>query len=437
MFYTDMTQKEVIMPLVTKVNQGYTQNTTTNKKPVKQESFEKKIDKRLACSLAATVGIAALAGAIIYKVRSGRNSNLVDDGQKIVEQAKHFFNKDNQLIEGVTLQNGKAINRDGSMFSGILNTINKKGEKITIQYQDGFMTSSTKDGKLLKRFENIKGMTREQGALIIQLDDEGLEKTHTFLTTYNNGKAKRISKGSIPAGREFAHITAIEFSPNGKIVARAEYNYLTLEHAQIYDESGNLIREIGLEHILENKKSRTNTTLEKIYDENGNVRIVKKINSYDFDIYTGMLSENDAQGTNLIKFYDRDGTCVKTISTKSGYNGQWISIHDKENKYLFNEMISPKDTFSYTASIVGEDTELFMLDTNTGRIKLSSRTARDIPKEELKQLITRTANKLEDAYDIIQKEKMTYITGKDEDLGVTHIDIPSIIRQMRELVESY
>ena len=163
------------MPLVTKVNQGYTQNTTTNKKPVKQESFEKKIDKRLACSLAATVGIAALAGAIIYKVRSGRNNNLVDDGQKIVEQAKHFFNKDNQLIEGVTLQNGKAINRDGSMFSGILNTINKKGEKITIQYQDGFMTSSTKDGKLLKRFENIKGMTREQGALIIQLDDEGLE----------------------------------------------------------------------------------------------------------------------------------------------------------------------------------------------------------------------------------------------------------------------
>ena len=197
--------------------------SSSEQKPAKKMKADKKL---LAFSMAAAVGVAVLAGVVIHKVKSGKTSNLVEDGKKTAENIKQFFNKDNQLIDGVNLQKGRALNADGSGSSGIMNTVNRKGDKFTIEYLDGFITSSSKNGKLLKKFENIENLAREQGVQITKFNDKGIKETQTLITKYSNGKLKRIYKSPelSKISREYVNWTATEFTPDGKLAAKARYN---------------------------------------------------------------------------------------------------------------------------------------------------------------------------------------------------------------------
>lgn len=428
------------------INQKYIENQKTKQteKPVQQIPTEKKPDKKaLFCSVAAAIGVIALASTLIYKkIKSGKTDNLSDDGKKAFKIVRQFLNKDNQIIEGVTLQNGKAINADNTLFSGIMNTVNKKGEKISIEYQDGFIISSSKNNKIFKKFENITNLTREQGVLITKLDDKGIKDAQILVTTYDNGKAKRIFTNPKPSRNhdEIITMTATEISPNGKIAAKAEYDQNNcLQMAQIFDENGNLRREIGLKHKFEKTKYFDDKYLEKIFDENGNLRIIKKAKGNYYpaesvdDIRTWMLSEHYIHQPETIEFYSPNRMRERVISVKSEANSSKINIFEEGDNYSLRETINAKKDNSYSLNIVGQNMPLFKWDINSGSICLSSKTRDEASKKTLKQYIAKTADKLEEAYNIIEKEKMPYEPLKDGEY--THIDIPSIIKQMRSFLE--
>lgn len=436
------------MNSVSPINQKYivAQSTQQVEKPTEQNQTEKKINKKVVvCSIAAAAGIIALASALIYKAKTGRIKGASEEGEKIVENIKQFLNKDNQLVEGVTLNKGRAINADNTMFSGIMNTVNKKGEQITLEYQNGFIVSSSKNGKLFKKFENIANLTREEGVQITQYD-KGTRKFQTLITNYDNGKAKRIFESSIGQGDRWEANTAIEFSPNGKISAKAQFKGANnLRQAQIYDDNGRLIREIEHQRNLKIPGFSSRGYAEKLYDENGILTTIRYGDEYldtekCSDFRTMMLSESELPKPRRVEYYDANGNLVQGVQIIPGREQQICVLgKDGEDLQILQESISMSKDNSYVVVIRGEFQDecfnLFNWNVHDGKICLDSGIPEDLPKEELKTAITATANKLEEAYRIIQKEDMSYRVGKDGEF--THVDIPTVVQQMRDFASSY
>ena len=440
------------MNSVSPINQKYnvTQSTQQVEKPAEQNQTEKKINKKVVvCSIAAAAGIIALASALIYKAKTGRINGASEEGEKIVENIKQFLNKDNQLVEGVTLNKGRAINADNTMFSGIMNTVNKKGEQITLEYQEGFIVSSKRNGKLFKKFENIANLTREEGVQITQYD-KGTMKFRTLITNYDNGQVKRIYRDVNPTKnwQTLGQTTAIEFTPSGKVAAKAEYNSMgALQKAQIFDEDGRVIREIGMASKLDSSiRHHDNSYIEKEYRTDGTLKVRRHafdqyypVENTD-DIRTRMLSENKLHRPKKVEYYDANGNLVQGVRIIPGRE-QKIEVlrKDGEDLMVFDERISYKKENSYRAVIYGEvqGDNHPLLCWDDGKFDFHSRRAvvEDISNEELKTAITATANKLEEAYRIIQKEDMPFRVGKDGKF--THIDIPTVVQQMRDFVSLY
>ena len=435
------------MNSVSPINQKYivAQSMQQVEKPAEQNQTEMKINKKVVvCSIAAAVGIIALASALIYKAKTGKIKGASEEGEKIVENIKQFLNKDNQLVEGVTLNNGRAINADNTMFSGIMNTVNKKGEQITLEFQEGFIVSSKRNGELFKKFENIANLTREQGVQITQYD-KGSKKLQTLITKYDNGQVKRIYRDLNPTrNRQILDLsTAIEFTPSGKVAAKAEYNRMgTLQNAQIFDEDGRVRREIGMLYKLDGKTSYDWKKKKKEYRTDGTLKLKK----YAFDSYypvestadnrIRMLSENKLHRPNKVYYYDNSGTNIqKIVSTSPKYQEQSIEFNDGISNYKLIDRIKWKSNNDPTRGIdilLNTDDDLIMpfkWDSEKGILTLSN-GRRKGTKEQARQII----EKLEEAYNIVQEEGMAYYTGTDE--GLTYIDVPNVIQQMKELISS-
>ena len=435
------------MNSVSPINQKYivAQSMQQVEKPAEQNQTEMKINKKVVvCSIAAAVGIIALASALIYKAKTGKIKGASEEGEKIVENIKQFLNKDNQLVEGVTLNNGRAINADNTMFSGIMNTVNKKGEQITLEFQEGFIVSSKRNGELFKKFENIANLTREQGVQITQYD-KGSKKLQTLITKYDNGQVKRIYRDLNPTrNRQILDLsTAIEFTPSGKVAAKAEYNRMgTLQNAQIFDEDGRVRREIGMLYKLDGKTSYDGRYIEKEYRTDGTLKLKK----YAFDSYypvestadnrIRMLSENKLHRPNKVYYYDNSGTNIqKIVSTSPKYQEQSIEFNDGISNYKLIDRIKWKSNNDPTRGIdilLNTDDDLIMpfkWDSEKGILTLSN-GRRKGTKEQARQII----EKLEEAYNIVQEEGMAYYTGTAE--GLTYIDVPNVIQQMKELISS-
>lgn len=399
--------------------------------PTEQKPVKKGINRKaVVCSIAAAAGIIAVTGVIIHKVRTGKTNDI---------KIKKFFDKDNRLIEGVTIKKGKALNPDNTMFSGIMNTVNGKGEKITLEYQDGFIVNSSINGKLFKKFENIDNLTRNQGVQITKFNNNGERIHRTFITNYDNGKVKRIYKNPNKDFKNVDMITAAEFSKNGSKIAEAEYlGSGVLQQARIYDENGKLTRELGKKAILE--KSCDYNYIEKVYDSNGKLKIVKEAGSEYCESCvnptTYMLSEHKLFEPNFIQFYNSDGSINQSISIKAGSMGQRIDVLDKNEQFVnLEEILNSKGT--YSLFINGEEGNLMNTAQGSRELKLDSRVPKFSSRDEIIQQITKAADKLENAWNIMQKEGMPYKTGKDIEVGSTHFDVLDIIKQMRDFVSSY
>ena len=434
------------MNSVSPINQKYiiAQTTQQTEKPTEQNQTEKKINKKVVvCSIAAAAGIIALASALIYKAKTGRIKGASEEGEKIVENIKQFLNKDNQLVEGVTLNKGRAINADNTMFSGIMNTVNKKGEQITLEFQEGFIVSSKRNGELFKKFENIANLTREEGVQITQYD-KGERKLQTLITKYDNGQVKRIYRDLNPTrnGRISDLTTAIEFTPSGKVAAKAEYNsFGTLQKAQIFDEDGRVIREIGMASKLDSS-IRHNGYIENEYRTDGTLKVRRRaFDSYypvesTADNRIRMLSENKLHRPNKIFYYDNDGTTIqKSVWTLPKFQEQSIEFDDGIYSCKLIDRIKWKSNNDPTRGIdilLNTDDGLitpFKWNSEKGILTLSN-SRRKGTKEQARQII----EKLEEAYNMVQEEGMAYYTGTTE--GLTYIDVPNVIQQMKELISS-
>lgn len=121
------------------VNEG----AVDNKKTAKGDYLTiagKQINKKKAIIGGATV-LAAIAGGIALYIRGKNKLNILPN-----EGLKGFFDKNNNLAENVKFEKGKALYTDNSPFSGIFKTTNKKGNNITIEYENGIIKKSLVEG---------------------------------------------------------------------------------------------------------------------------------------------------------------------------------------------------------------------------------------------------------------------------------------------------
>ena len=244
--------------------QTTTNNANATTVPIGQEGSvssddsEKKNDNKLKLALIG-LGVLALgaAGAAIYiKTKKKLPTTGASDSKNVSEQVsdiqkniKKFLNSAGESVDNVKLQKGKAVLDDGSGFSGILETVNGKGQEIVIKYQDGFMAESTINGKLFKKFENLQSKpsisgankinySRAQGVTIKTFVENGnLEKEVSHLYDKNGKISRSYSEvvGEWPS--------AIDFK-DGKIVAKTAFGPDGVELAEVFDKDGNVIKKI-------------------------------------------------------------------------------------------------------------------------------------------------------------------------------------------------
>lgn len=243
--------------------QTTTNNANATTVPIGQEGSvssddsEKKNDNKLKLALIG-LGVLALgaAGAAIYiKTKKKLPTTGASDLKNVSEQVsdiqkniKKFLNSAGESVDNVKLQKGKAVLDDGSGFSGILETVNGKGQEIVIKYQDGFMAESTINGKLFKKFENLQSKpsisgankinySRAQGVTIKTFVENGnLEKEVSHLYDKNGKISRSYSEvvGEWPS--------AIDFK-DGKIVAKTAFGRDGI-FAEVFDKDGNVVKKI-------------------------------------------------------------------------------------------------------------------------------------------------------------------------------------------------
>ena len=164
-------------------------------------STKKENKKKTVIGVSILAGITALViGGVLYAKKGKANQKLKGVTANLEAGVKNFVNNNGAKIDGVKLVKGKAITSDGSVFSGIMETVTKSGKKVSLEYKDGFITQSKIDGKLFKKFENItipekfggNGtiLTRKQGVKITKFDN-GKFKEMAEHVYHDNGKIKR------------------------------------------------------------------------------------------------------------------------------------------------------------------------------------------------------------------------------------------------------
>ncbi len=216
------------------------QNSETISKP---EQTTENTNKGLTKAQKAAIGIGVLGAAAgaIYLAVSGK-------GKKALDAVKKYFNKnaDNakevkevaedtlekqkptrifqqgvgenkKIVENVKLENGRAVLEDGSGFTGVMKTVNKKGDCVAIQYDQGDMYRSFVDGSIFKEYDttyNLKEIVVDGQTKAVPVKD------YTRIDTF---------KDNIPMRR------AIHYYEDGKLVQSGKK---TLFH---YDENGKFI----------------------------------------------------------------------------------------------------------------------------------------------------------------------------------------------------
>ena len=208
----------------------------------------------LSSPVGATVAITTLAALFcgIANLANGKlNTNNVPQNIKsevannIEKAAKKFVNEAGEEVQNVILK-GKATLSDGSVFSGVMETVNEKGDKIAIKYKDGFMQETYINDKLHKIYEQLKSIplagqepieySRAQGTKIKLVKDDAVVKT--FMNLYDDsGKARRTLAQGLDGAYDMLDIQG------GKIVAKSKMKSLNLQ-AEVFDKDGNVVKNI-------------------------------------------------------------------------------------------------------------------------------------------------------------------------------------------------
>lgn len=160
------------------VNFKTTEETKNVTQPIRKEPETiEDGDKKLKYALIglAAVGTAIAAGVAIYKHKSTPDAAIKavkettggDGGQKV-----------KKLLSDIDFNAGEARLKDGKKFTGIIEDKLKNGDKITMEYVDGILQNSTRQGKknIEKAYEVIDGRLQTTIKLdgktkIVNIDD--------------------------------------------------------------------------------------------------------------------------------------------------------------------------------------------------------------------------------------------------------------------------
>ncbi len=123
---------------------------------------------------AAGIGVLGAAAGIIYLAVSGKGkkaldavkkyfSKNADNAKEVVEDTfetsknnkifEQGLGQNKKIVENVKLENGRAVREDGSGFTGVMTTVNKRGDDILIQYNHGDMYRSIVNDSVLKEYK--------------------------------------------------------------------------------------------------------------------------------------------------------------------------------------------------------------------------------------------------------------------------------------------
>ena len=388
----------------------------------KPDSYVTKDGKeKTALSKGAKIGIfaaaiAAIAGGI-YLYKSGKGKKAADaiksffsknktniqnkteqiigdtskQGEKTVNKiSKTFTNNEGTIIDNVRIEKGKALLGDGSGFTGVMETVTngKTPKNVKLTYENGFLTSSSLDGKLYKKFEAYNG-DRAKALKITQFDISGNSLPISVHSYHENGKLKRIWNGT--------KNTSLDFSEKGKIIAKGTYvNESIIKNAEIFDENGNIIKKF--------KKDSNACFVEETFSDGKLTK--RKIGSASYTSPIKTMDELSVTDPKFVGFYNSEGKLEKSLSYQRGgvCSGDVIAFCEGENEYKLSGAFAPNheptqmqiETGDNVSAYLGEEMKHFKIlpdSVKTGK--------RGIPTKEEHQTILQ---KLKEANSIAERE---------------------------------
>ena len=269
-------------------------------------------------------------------------------------------------LQDVILKNGRAVLPDGSFFSGLLETVNKKGDKIAIKYENGFMKESFVNGSLHKIYEDLKNIpayigtniakyTRNQGVKIKTLENGELSKISMHLYD-DSGKVKRTIEQNSDRVYNMLDIK------DAKIIAKSKLKSLNLV-SQISDNNGRLVKTVTTEgpltFIMEHNPDGTKTEIGS--------RML-------YDIVGTPATSYKASKPKIARFYDKESTKPDRVIKTSFQNGKHVfedissmpdgnkrtlrielpvgKLNDEKNNYIVFTLKNGDDTCYH--AIIGE-----------------------------------------------------------------------------------
>lgn len=328
-------------------------------------------------------------------VKSQTEVAVGDKPQNTVENIKKFISNGSE-IEGVKLEKGKAVLADGSMFSGMMETVTKSGKKVAIDYENGLITKSAINDKLFKTYEApTKNLDRVRGSLIKEFDESGnvIKQHYHFL--HNNGKlSKSMSKNIELSSPEYYNV--LEFSPNGKKIAEYETNRdFWLKKGKIFNEDGSIKKEFS--------SSGPNSMCdETTYLSDGTSK--KKNNGrYELGGIDEQIATKELVGCSQLELCDKDGISTKCISYTPGTTGKKLEV--KYGNDLDNTItVCDKAVDSMHKP---EKYDNYIKDINNSRISINPENGKVTDKKgHTKEQLDKVAAILEDANTLAETEGM-------------------------------
>lgn len=365
------------------------------KQIVNSANAQATIENVLSSPMGATAAITTLAGVFcgIANLAKGKiNTNDIPRNIKsevvnnLEKAAPKFINEAGEEVQNIILK-GKATLSDGSVFSGVMETVNKKGDKITIKYKDGFMRESYVNNKLHKIYEQLKSIplvtdqqpikySRAQGTKIKLVKDDAVVKT--FMNLYDDsGKARRTLAQGLDGAYDMLDIQG------GKIVAKSKMKSLNLQ-AEVFDNNGNVIKSItkqGPRAFI-----RENITGDLAYETGGTLSFdIVDTPAVDYVITNPKIFRRYKNGEQVeeIKKEYKNARHILTSSKKyQGGSDDLLEIKlpkgklsDKDNKYI-SIAIKKGDKVEYEA-IIGEEGKNLSTNANKKTMKKLERRVKN------------------------------------------------------------
>ncbi len=377
-------------------------NKSVDKKPTKTN--KKADNKKAICTIAAAIGVAALAGVIVHKVIKGKSvkSEVDKAAQEVKSVAKKLTNPDNSSeIKNIANKKGVQLS-ENKPFSGTLEAITKSGKKTKIVYENGYITKSYINGKLFKEYkenmvfdhtlDKFVPVSRDKGVKIFTYNEEGQKISENVQTFYDNGRIKHLWKSDKKG------ICVKDFFENleGKRAIKAEAKYKSdklIEDIKVYDKKGNL--------KLEGKDVGPNW--KEIHYDNGR-KIKEKAGEKQpvFDSKNQDISKYKLKDYKYIKYFDENGKVCKTFQKEKspcvskldyvieGKNHKNYFIENPTVAYAKELYENPDPHSPLSISLHTDDSIRFINTKRDGQIEqIPKHKVSQFTKEELKELVVR------------------------------------------------